>query len=224
VRLAGSPVLELDLTDSADRGQLAPTLVDVAPDGSATPISRGFLNLQYRAGLDKAVPVPAAKPVRARVRLAPQDQTVAAGHRIGLIVESSNTGWAVPEQPGYDITVRHGSSRLVVPVVGAAPGPGALPGVAAPVPSARRAGARARLTVSARRRGARRLLVSGRAPTGAHVRVRVTRRGHRAQTRTVLARAGRFRATFRLRGRGRMRVRATALVDGRTLRATRTLR
>jgi hypothetical protein len=56
------------------------------------------------------------------------------------------------------------------------------------------------------------------------VRVRVTRAGHRALARTVVARAGRFRATFRVHGRGRLRVRATALVDGRTLRATRTLR
>src|SRR3954454_10562488 len=130
VRLAGSAVLEAALTDSADHGQLDPTLVDVAPDGSATPISRGFLNLQYRDGLEHASPVPSGKAVRARVRLAPQDQTGAAGDRIGLIVESSNSGWAVPDQqPGYEIALRHGESRLVLPVVGAASGPGALPGV-----------------------------------------------------------------------------------------------
>ena len=221
VRLAGSAVLELSLADSAARGHVTPTLVDLAPDGSATPISRGFLNLRYRDGLTHADDVPAGKVVHARVRLAPQDQTVAAGHRIGLIVESSNVGWAVPEQPGYDITVRHGESRLVLPVVGAAAGPGPLPGVAAPVPGVIRT---ARLTVTARHRGARRLVVTGTAPTGARVRVRVTRFRHRALSRTVLARAGRFHTTFRIRGRGRLRVRATSVVNGRTLRASRTLR
>jgi X-Pro dipeptidyl-peptidase len=221
VRLAGSAVLEAAITDSADRGQLAPTLVDVAPDGSATAISRGFMNLRYRDGLAKAAPVPAGELVRARVRLAPQDQTVAVGHRIGLIVESSNTGWAVPEQGGYEIAVRHGESRLVLPVVGAAAGPGVLPGVAAPVPGVIRA---PRLTLAARHRGARRLAVSGTAPTGARVRLRVTRAGRRALTRTILVRAGRYRTTFRVRGRGRLRVRAAAVVNGRTLRASRTLR
>jgi X-Pro dipeptidyl-peptidase len=119
VRIAGSPVLELRLTDSAERGQIAPTLVDLAPDGSATPISRGFLNLQYRGGLTRARRVPPGRAVRARVRLAPQDQAVATGHHIGVIVESSNVGWALPVQGGYDITVHHGTSRLVLPVVGA---------------------------------------------------------------------------------------------------------
>src|SRR4051794_28048413 len=86
LRIAGSAVFEAALSDSTDRGHLAPTLVDVAPDGSATPISRGFLNLRYRDSLARADAVPVDKVVRARVRLAPQDQTVAAGHRIGLVV------------------------------------------------------------------------------------------------------------------------------------------
>ena len=34
------------------------------------------------------------------MRLLPQDYTVAAGHRIGLRVQSSNTVWAVPGNPG----------------------------------------------------------------------------------------------------------------------------
>ena len=119
MRIAGSPELEADIGDSADHGQLSPSLVDVAPDGSATVVSRGHLNLQYRGGLAQAVPVPAGQEVRARVRLAPQDQTIPAGHRLGLIFESSNTVWAVPDEPaGYQITVHHGSSRLVLPVVG----------------------------------------------------------------------------------------------------------
>src|SRR3954451_20415413 len=178
VRLAGSALLDLDLIDSSDHGQISPTLVDVAPDGSVTPISRGHLNLKYRNGIETAQNVPTGRSVRARVRFAPQDQTVDAKHRIGVIVESSNTVWAVPDQqPGYDVTVRSGTSRLVLPVVGAPDAPTGLPGVAtesAPLPDAgfaadrqaafakRRAGARrGRITVRARRVG-RRLVVSGR--------------------------------------------------------------
>src|SRR5947209_1453415 len=68
VRLAGSAVLEADITDSADHGQLSPTLVDVGPDGTVVPISRGHLNLQYRSGLAKAIAVPAGQPDRVRPR------------------------------------------------------------------------------------------------------------------------------------------------------------
>src|SRR3954469_24356599 len=119
MRIAGSPILDLDLSDSADHGQISPTLVDVAPDGSAVAISRGHLNLQYRDGVARAVPNPVGTPFRARTRLAPQDQTVPAGHRVGIIVESSNVVWALADQPtGYDITVHHGTSKLTLPVVG----------------------------------------------------------------------------------------------------------
>jgi X-Pro dipeptidyl-peptidase len=117
MRIAGSAILRLDMTDSADHGQLSPTLVDVAPDGSVVPIARGHLNLQYRNGLAHADPVPTGQPLTARVRLAPQDQTIPAGDRLGIIVASSNTVWAVPDEPaGYSITVRHGTSKLVLPV------------------------------------------------------------------------------------------------------------
>src|SRR5947209_2731455 len=168
VRLAGSAVLEADITDSADHGQLSPTLVDVGPDGTVVPISRGHLDLQYRSGLAKAIAVPAGQPVRVRVRLSPQDQTVAAGHRIGLIVESSNVVWALPDDPGYSITLRSGTSRLVLPVVGPPDGPAGLPGVEstpAPLPVFPAAGGPraasprpARLTLRAPRHGRRRVV------------------------------------------------------------------
>ena len=56
-RIAGTPRLELSLTASADHGHLAPTLADIAPDGTAKAISRGFLNLRYRDGLEREQPV-----------------------------------------------------------------------------------------------------------------------------------------------------------------------
>jgi X-Pro dipeptidyl-peptidase len=102
---------------SADHGHLTPTLVDLAPDGTAKAISRGFLNLRYREGLAAEKPVPPGTPVRASVRFSPQDHTVRAGHRIALVVQSSNAVWAVPDQPaGSTFTVHHGRSALVLPV------------------------------------------------------------------------------------------------------------
>jgi X-Pro dipeptidyl-peptidase len=120
LRIAGTPRLDVSVASSADHGHLTPTLVDIAPDGSAKPLSRGFLNLRYRAGLKREVALTPGQAVRARVAFSPQDHTVRAGHRIGLVVAGSNTVWAVPDEPaGTRYTIGHGGSpgsALVLPV------------------------------------------------------------------------------------------------------------
>jgi X-Pro dipeptidyl-peptidase len=101
-----------------DHAHLTPLLVDVASDGTTKTVSRGFLNLQYRDGLASAKPLPTGEPVRATVTFKPQDQTFEAGHSVGLIVQGSNTVWAVPDDPGAGYTLRFGrrGSSLVLPV------------------------------------------------------------------------------------------------------------
>src|SRR3954452_9176805 len=231
MHLAGSAILDLDLSDSANHGQVSPTLVDVAPDGSAVPIARGHLNLQYRHGVATAEHVPTGTPEHVRARLSPQDQTIPTGHRIGLIVATSNVVWALPDQPsGYSLTVHSAASRLILPVVGSPDAPAAsVPGVAsepaelpvAPEVAAARSVAkrsavrRGRLTVRALKSG-RRLLVTGSAPIGSRVRIRVHLRHRRALRRTVRAAGGAYIARFKL-GRARvLRVSATTL-SGRRL-------
>jgi X-Pro dipeptidyl-peptidase len=94
MRILGSPVLDARVRTPAG-AHLSPVLVDVAPDGTMTTIARGFLNVDYREGLEVAKPVN-QQWVRARVRFLPQDVTIAPGHRLGLLVQSSNTVWALP--------------------------------------------------------------------------------------------------------------------------------
>jgi X-Pro dipeptidyl-peptidase len=112
-RIAGAPVLRATVTVDADHGHLTPTLVQVAPDGTVAPITRGFLNLRYRNGLTREEPV--SGTVEATVRFSPQDTIVPAGHRLGLILKGSNTVWAVPDQPGQTFRLEPGS-RLELPV------------------------------------------------------------------------------------------------------------
>ena len=121
--LVGSAVLRAKVRVSSETMHLTPVLVDVAPDGTTTTIERGFLHLDYRNGLDEAEPR-TGRWLSASVRLLPQDYTVAAGHRIGLRVQSSNTVWAVPGNPGT-VDVAQGSlgdrvrgSSLSIPTIG----------------------------------------------------------------------------------------------------------
>ena len=126
-RLVGSPVFRATVRVSNETMHLTPVLVDVAPDGTERTIARGFLHLDYRDGLRAADPAP-GRWLDASVRLLPQDYTVAAGHRIGLRVQSSNTVWAVPGNPG-SVDVAEGTvgrlargSTLMIPTIGSAAG------------------------------------------------------------------------------------------------------
>ncbi len=123
-RLAGSAVLDAWVKTSTEGQHLTPLLVDVAPDGSRTLVERGFLNLSYRNGPAKAEPTTGWQ--HARVTLLPQDYTFAAGHRVGLVLQSSNTVWGLPGAAGTVewamgplAGVTQTGTRLVLPVVGA---------------------------------------------------------------------------------------------------------
>ena len=162
---------------------------------------------------------------RARVRLAPQDQTVQQGPpRSACVVAGSNVVWALPDEPGVEHTVDRGSLQL--PVVGPAPSP--IPGATLVDGVARRAPARRgrrrakRLTLRVRRVGSR-IIATGRAPKGKRVALRLTRRGGKRMTRRVTARRGTFRVTFKRVSRRRA-VRVTARLTGTKLTATRRLR
>ena len=74
-RMTGAARLELSLSVDRDHAHLTPLLVDVAPDGTTTTVSRGFLNLAYRDGLAQSKPIPPNQPIQASVTFKPQDQT-----------------------------------------------------------------------------------------------------------------------------------------------------
>ena len=100
LRLAGSAVLDAWVTTENPTQHLTPVLVDVLPSGELRFVERGFLNLDYRNGLAQHEELQPGEWGHARVPLLPQDFTFPAGHRVGLLVQSSNTVWAVPGSAG----------------------------------------------------------------------------------------------------------------------------
>lgn len=107
VRMADRAVLDVRIKVDRASAHLTPVLIDVAPNGTWRTVSRTFLDLAYRDGLATPKPVPVNQPLRAKVEFKPQDHTFRAGHRIGLLMQSSNTIWAVPDTPGATVTVLH---------------------------------------------------------------------------------------------------------------------
>ena len=124
MRIAGSAVLNAVVNRSTPTQQLDPLLVEVLPDGSLKLVERGFLNLDYRNGLEKADTKTGW--MTAKVTFLPQDYTFTKGSRIGLILQGSNTVWAVPGSAGQTSIamspqpgVSKVGSSLTLPVVGA---------------------------------------------------------------------------------------------------------
>jgi X-Pro dipeptidyl-peptidase len=218
-RVAGTPLLKMKLKVNGSDGQLSPTLLDFAPgdpDDIPSAISRGHLNLLYRETLARQVPVPPGQPIDATLRFAPVDQIVKRGHSVGVLLSASNAIWAIPNRTQRSVTVVHGASRLELPVVGP-PDPAAGP--AAPAKAKR-----LRLTAALRKvRGrARTVRISGLAPAGSRVAIRVLR-GKRVVARARVGRVsatGRYAVSARVRRTGRLRAFVTAtLVGGRKVSA-----
>ena len=105
VQIAGSAVLEGYYQFVAASGAgLTPILVDIGPNDDYKVIQRGFLNTDYRNGLSSNAG-PAQGWVRADVTFFPEDYTVPEGHRLGVIVTSSNSVWTVPGNPAGFVSV-----------------------------------------------------------------------------------------------------------------------
>ena len=112
-RIAGRAVLDAYVNPANPSQHLTPLLVEVQSNGNLVLVERGFLNLDYRNGLAKAEP--AAGWQRARVSFLPQDYTFKKGSRIGLILQGSNSVWAVPGNPGL-VSYAMGPQANVTPV------------------------------------------------------------------------------------------------------------
>lgn len=98
-RLVGSALLDTWVNVPVAGQTLTPILVEVAPDGTLGLVERGFLNLDYAGGNEKSNP--RTGYIHAQVEFLPQDYTFTKGNRIGLILQGSNTVWAVPGNPGF---------------------------------------------------------------------------------------------------------------------------
>jgi predicted acyl esterase len=102
VHLAGEPVVEVELETTVPRANLAANVYDVDPEGRALMISRGA-HLIRDAGKSTV-----------RVRLYGQDWPVAAGHRLGVVLSSSNSEWFQLTLPtNTDVTVS--AARIQLP-------------------------------------------------------------------------------------------------------------
>ncbi|GAB2690058.1 CocE/NonD family hydrolase [Kitasatospora kifunensis] len=116
LEILGRPSVRLRLRCPGTRGQVAARLCDVAPDGAATLVTHGVLNLTARHGRERVVPWEPGSVEEVVVELSGIAHAFPPGHRIRLALSSAYWPrvWPQPEAAGFEVDP--GPSTLMLPV------------------------------------------------------------------------------------------------------------
>ena len=110
----GSDYLELAVDQPV--AMVAVRLSDVAPDGRATRISYGLLNLTHRVGHHEPLVLTPGERYRVAVTLNAMAQAIPAGHRLRLALSTSYWPLAWPPPQPVQLSVHPAHSALVLPL------------------------------------------------------------------------------------------------------------
>jgi uncharacterized protein len=130
--LLGAPELELELTSDRPVAMVAARLSDIRPDGKATRITYGLLNLTHRDSSDEPEPLDPGRRYRVTVRMNEVAQSFPAGHRIRVAISTSYWPLAWPPPEPTTLHVRTGTSILRLPERPARPEDSNLPAFGRP--------------------------------------------------------------------------------------------
>ncbi|MCF6524402.1 CocE/NonD family hydrolase [Streptomyces sp. JJ36] len=114
--ILGGPVVQLDLTATEPVAMVAARLSDVHPDGRATRVTFGLLNLTHRESDETPEELVPGQRYRVNVQLNGVAQRFPAGHRIRLSLSTSYWPLAWPPPQPVRLGIATGSSRLLLPV------------------------------------------------------------------------------------------------------------
>ncbi len=113
--ILGGPVVDLDVEVSEPVAMVAVRLSDVRPDGAATRVTYGLLNLTHRDSHDRPEPLEPGRRYQISVALNGVAQSFPPGHRIRLSVSTSYWPLAWPPPRPVQLTVHTGRSSVVLP-------------------------------------------------------------------------------------------------------------
>lgn len=116
MELLGAPAVTLRCSGDRPAGLIAVRLNDVAPDGSATRVTYGLLNLAHRESHARPTPLVPGEPVEVTVTLNHIAHAFPPGHRVGLAISTAYWPIAWPAAQPLALTVFAAGSMLELPV------------------------------------------------------------------------------------------------------------
>ncbi|MGD8742637.1 MAG: CocE/NonD family hydrolase [Granulosicoccaceae bacterium] len=114
--ILGAPEVELELAVNRPLAMVAVRLSDVAPDGKATRVTYGLLNLTHRNGNAITEPLEPGRKYRVRVAMNHIAQQFPAGHRLRLSLSTSYWPLAWPPPEAVHMTIHTDNSVMKLPV------------------------------------------------------------------------------------------------------------
>jgi X-Pro dipeptidyl-peptidase len=123
VRLSGTVRLDLRASFSWPAANVTALLVDRAPDGSVAVVTRGWTDPQNRISPAHTQAIRPGQWYPLSLTMQPDDYVMPAGHRLGLVLLSSDYDYTLRPSPGTRLDVDLTHTALTLPVVG---GPDAL--------------------------------------------------------------------------------------------------
>ena len=116
IEILGSPYVHLELESDQPVAMVAVRLSDVLPDGKATRITYGLLNLTHRDGHEEPKPIVPGQRMRVSVKMNRMAQRIPRGHSIRLSVSSNYWPLAWPSPEPVTLRVFAGVSTLAIPM------------------------------------------------------------------------------------------------------------
>jgi len=116
LEILGMVCVELELSADRPLAMVALRLSDIAPDGKATRVTYGMLNLTHRASREHPEHLQPGKRYRVRVKMNDIAQSFPAGHRVRLAVSTSYWPLAWPTPEPVRLTIHPGQSAIELPV------------------------------------------------------------------------------------------------------------
>jgi predicted acyl esterase len=112
LQLLGGTRLSVELSSDAAEAMVAARLVDLAPDGTASRITYGLLNLLHRAGHERAEALIPGQRYRVEVKLKDVAYELPQGHRLRIAISTSYWPLAMPSPQSATVTIYGGSLSL----------------------------------------------------------------------------------------------------------------
>ena len=116
IEILGAPLLEADLASDCASAVLAARLSDVAPNGAATRVTYGILNLAHRSSHEFPSDLEPGRRYRVQLRLKHAAHAVPPGHRIRVALTSAYWPIVWPVAKTATLTITTGTGGLVLPV------------------------------------------------------------------------------------------------------------
>ena len=119
IRISGTSTIQLMLAFSKPKANVTAHLISYPEGaGTATVISRGWIDPENRSSPSVTEAVTPGKMYKLTFDFQPKDSVLAAGRRLGVMILSSDRDYTIRPAPGAELTMDLKESKVRLPIVG----------------------------------------------------------------------------------------------------------